>query len=1013
MKKFFKGSYFAIIMAFIYIPIIVMIVFSFNSGGTTFSFLGWDTKWYSEFIHNSPFMKSIITSLFVAVISTAISLVIGTMAAIGLSRVKKVTQNSWWGIANVPLINADVVTAVSLMIIFIISGMSFGVGTLIMAHISFNVPYVLITVMPRLRKIDPALIESAQDLGAKPHQVLFKVILPILKPAIITAAAIAFAMSFDDFIISYFTGGSQTNVSTFIYTAKKVKPFIFAFGTILVGAIVLVIIGWNAVSIFKQRNAQNKDLIKQGLYKQKQIHQLEIKIDELVKMVEEKAKNKYTKRPSLWIKYYWVKLKLKYVASHNYDKRIAKLEWKQYRLKSEISREKRYYTRRDNTKIRIKKLKVQLSKKTNDIRRAARLSIQLEKQEDKLKFLNEEIEYIKNRDEIAAKKGKDITKQIKKLKREFKREDEPSKATINWYNKKIKSLEDWKIEVEEGKNNYKLRMVVERLRKYKELNFNQIIALTEKLATLKLSIHWHKPITDQIDEEIKSTTDLTMVDNLLVQRENKITNFNNKLYFAIDDQLSKFAKMNQKVIKAKQKLTPPDDENITYSKGFIARSWKAIAIAFVGISAFTGLTMAYVKNNIYDLVIGNWGEYIDPALISEFESKYGVKVNYQEYDSNETLYNKLYTFKYDVMVPSDYMVQKLAQENHLLKLDYSKLNIKGTLTPESYKTKATEPDPDLTKLNPNPPNEGAEQAELVSGLLDSMHKSKVEMPIDDQEMNINPSTEGTILSYAVPYFWGDLVLVVNPTEDNLQFLTDHGIEYNEETHEIDSSTVSWSILWEAQKANKRLALNSDPKNIFMLAAQKLFKKVNLDTKATIDQAAEEVKDLILKSNVSLNGDDLITKVGLGEFDFALMYNGDALYSNQVYNHEDDEDDSNDGDTKFAFGRPSKNGEGTNIFSDNMVISKKTAHQELAYLWINYIVENMNKITSYVAIASPSQSAMDEMIEEDGDFAGYPDLYNVKASDPDYAKGKTLAFEYKGEIDDYLVDRYNEIVAGKR
>jgi len=131
-----------------------------------------------------------------------------------------------------------VVTAVSLMVVFLLLGFRFGIGTLILAHISFNVPYVLITVMPRLRKVDKSLLEAASDLGAKNYQVLFRVVLPVLKPAIITAAVIAFSMSFDDFIISYFTGGDQTNVSTFIYTARRVRPYIFAFGTLLVAFIV-------------------------------------------------------------------------------------------------------------------------------------------------------------------------------------------------------------------------------------------------------------------------------------------------------------------------------------------------------------------------------------------------------------------------------------------------------------------------------------------------------------------------------------------------------------------------------------------------------------------------------------------------------------------------------------------------------------------------------------------------------------------------------------------------------
>ncbi|ATZ18964.1 spermidine/putrescine ABC transporter permease [Williamsoniiplasma somnilux] len=1006
MKKFFKGSYFAIIMAFIYIPIIIMIIFSFNSGGTTFSFLGWDTKWYGEFINNSPFVKSIITSLFVAVISTAVSLVIGTMAAIGLSRTKSVTQKSWFNVANIPLINADVVTAVSLMIIFIVSGMSFGIGTLIMAHISFNVPYVLITVMPRLRKIDKSLLESAQDLGAKPYQVLFKVILPILKPAIITAAAIAFAMSFDDFIISYFTGGSQTNVSTFIYTAKKIKPFIFAFGTILVGAIVLVIIGWNAFAIFKQHKEQNKEAIKSGLYKQKQIHKLNLAIDELVAIIESGQIIRPTKKINLWVKYWFVNLKLKWIASRNFDKKIAKLEWKQSRIKSQINKEKRYYSRRDNTKKQLKKLNAQLARTKTDVKKAAKLTLQIEKLEDKLIFLNEEIEYIENRDELSKQKAKEIQNDIKKLKYNFKKEIKPSKKTISWYNKKIKELEQWKIEVEEGKNHYKLRLVVERLKNVKELNYNQIILLNEKSLHLYNLTHPKKSLTSKLDYQILKTKNENEKQNLIIEKQAQLLKFNNKYFFTIDKKLQDLNFFYRKVEKLKNKLNPPDDREIIHTKGFIVRSWKIIAVSLIGLSAFAGLTVAYIKNNIYDLVIGNWGEYIDPDIITDFEKKYGVKVNYQEYDSNETLYNKLYTFNYDVMVPSDYMVQKLAQENALLKLDYSKLNVKGTI--------------DGKDLNPNKPQEGQEQVELVSGLLETMHSSKAKESEEDSKLYPEQTqSTGTILSYAIPYFWGDLVMVVNPTEANKEFLTSNGVNIDPNTNEIISTTLSWDLLWKAKDANKRLALNSDPKNIFMLAAEKNYQKVNLNKITEVDVAAKDVKNLILANNVSLNGDDLITKVSLGQFDFALMYNGDALYANQVYNHEDDEDDSNDGETKFIYGRPNKKNvttgynEGTNIFSDNMVISKKSNHQDLAYLWVNFILENMNLITSYVGIPSPSQSAMDEMLAEDGDFADYPDLYKPKDVYEGLSEeGKQLSFQYQEGIDDYLVDQYNNIVSGK-
>jgi spermidine/putrescine transport system permease protein len=166
MKKFLGSSYFVIILSLLYIPIVIMMIFSFNSGSSTSVFTGWSLKWYDDFIHNSPFLKSIITSLFVAVVSTTISIVIGIMAVIGLWRMPQRRSRKWLGMANIPLINADVITAVSLMVIFLLAGLKFGIVTLIAAHISFNIPYVIITVMPFVRKIDKNLIAASKDLGS-------------------------------------------------------------------------------------------------------------------------------------------------------------------------------------------------------------------------------------------------------------------------------------------------------------------------------------------------------------------------------------------------------------------------------------------------------------------------------------------------------------------------------------------------------------------------------------------------------------------------------------------------------------------------------------------------------------------------------------------------------------------------------------------------------------------------------------------------------------------------------
>lgn len=278
MKRFLKSSYMAFIMLFIYVPIMILILFSFNSGESMSIFNGFSDRWYKQLANEQPFLQSIIVSVFTAVIATAISVVIGTLAAIGLSRARKITQKMTLSVTNIPLINADIITAVSLMMLFIALGANFGMLTLVLAHISFDVPYVIITILPRLRKVDQKLLEASLDLGAKPSQTLRKIILPILKPAIIAAAAIAFAMSFDDFIISYFTGGDDVNVATFIYTMKRIKPFINAFGTICIAIIAFVIIGWNGWNIYKiNYNRFRREMLK-GTYKDKDIMRYEMKL---------------------------------------------------------------------------------------------------------------------------------------------------------------------------------------------------------------------------------------------------------------------------------------------------------------------------------------------------------------------------------------------------------------------------------------------------------------------------------------------------------------------------------------------------------------------------------------------------------------------------------------------------------------------------------------------------------------------------------------------------------------
>ncbi|ATG97600.1 spermidine/putrescine ABC transporter permease/substrate-binding protein [Mesoplasma lactucae] len=1016
MKKFWKSSYFAIIMLFIYIPIIIMIVFSFNSGDTVNVFEGFSGKAYDDFVHNSPFVRSIITSLFVAVISTAVSLVIGGAAAIGLSRCKKITQKSWLGIANIPLINADVVTAVSLMIIFLLSGVNFGIGTLIFAHISFNVPYVLITIMPRMRKIDKSTLEAAQDLGSKPHQILFKVILPILKPAFITAGAIAFAMSFDDFIISYFTGGPQTNVSTFIYTAKKVKPFIYAFGTLLVAAILLVIIIWNAIQVIKIKKKETEEALRGGYYKAKTFDKYYKKLNEDYIALNTQMVVKKTHRLSLWVKYFWLKFLIKIYSIKNYDKKISRLEWKQYKIRNEIRNEKRYYSRLERCEKSIAKKTEEMQKKANDAKRVAKISLQLDKLNDKKADLESEIEWIENRDEKAAKQAKKIQRQIDRWETEYNVELEAgnlSKKDITWYKKKIKILKEWKIEVEEGKNHYKLRMTTEKLRATRDLRNNKISELQAKLDALTPQVYVWTPITSSYDKRLKRAKTQTTTQIISAQRETYLETYLHRLQQNIVSEENKIDKLQVKVTNKHNKLFAPDSDDIApKSKNWFQKSWKIISVALVAIAAFSGLTVAYVKNNIYDLTVANWGEYIDPELINKFEKETGYKVNYQTYDANETLYTKLYSFKYDLMVPSDYMVQRLANENRIEEIDWSKLNINAPVATaaKNQVSLAAETDKDKATIN--------------QALIDLMAQSKVNVNNDTD----GGKTEQTILDYAVPYFWGDVVLVFNTNNQAVvNFLKSKNITISEEEGQegMLSGKINWQLLQEAADAGLKVKLNNDPKNIFMIASQILYGKNNLVNKDEVNHAYDYLTGLIKNKNIDMvEGDSLITTAQTGQFDVAMMYSGDALYAetNRPSNLK----------KTYAYGRVKDKvlspleGIGeveqrTNVYSDSMVVSKgiKETHRDAAYEFINFMYNEQNATDNsmYVGLASPVDSALKaistqpEIDGEENEFKDYAELYKPIVTDPEYTKvyDEPLSFQNNNELDAYLVDLYNKLL----
>lgn len=235
LSKISLSAYFCVFLFLGYAPILVMIVMSFSSGKSVGSMNGFSTIWYTELFNDSSFLSSILVSIIVSTTATFFALIIGTLAAIGLNKnSNRLISRYLNSITNYPIFAAEIVLGVSLMVVYLALGIHFGMGTLIISHILFTTPYVIISVLPRLKNIDPSLIDASFDLGAKTFKTLKNVIIPNIKGAMFVGASIAFAISFDDFIISYLTSGSVENVSTHIYSIKRITPIVYAFGTILV-----------------------------------------------------------------------------------------------------------------------------------------------------------------------------------------------------------------------------------------------------------------------------------------------------------------------------------------------------------------------------------------------------------------------------------------------------------------------------------------------------------------------------------------------------------------------------------------------------------------------------------------------------------------------------------------------------------------------------------------------------------------------------------------------------------
>lgn len=251
-----------LVFAFLYSPIVVMIVYSFNGIKSRSVFEGFSLQWYKELFNDAVIMKSLYVSLVIAVLAAVISTVIGTLAAVGINSMKGFKKKMYLSVNNIPMVNPEIVTAVSMMILFVFiisksNTMEMGFGTLLISHITFCIPYVTLEVLPKIRGMDNNIYNAALDLGCPPAKAFLKVVIPQIKPGIVTGFIMAFTLSLDDFIISYFNSGStvQTlSVTIFSMTKKPYSPKINALSTLLFVTILILLVSVN----LKQMRADSK-----------------------------------------------------------------------------------------------------------------------------------------------------------------------------------------------------------------------------------------------------------------------------------------------------------------------------------------------------------------------------------------------------------------------------------------------------------------------------------------------------------------------------------------------------------------------------------------------------------------------------------------------------------------------------------------------------------------------------------------------------------------------------------
>lgn len=264
VRNFFKGTYLALILLFLYAPIAVLMVFSFNDSKTMGQWKGFSLRWYEALLSDATLMSALWVTLSVAILSAVVATVFGTFAAIGLHSMKKAPRTIVENISQFPMVNPDLVTGISFMMLFAFIGLTGGYVRMLIAHITFNIPYVIFSVLPKLRQSSNSLYEAAMDLGCTAWMAIRKVVMPDIMPGIVSGFILAFTMSLDDFVVSWFATDGIQNLSIYIYSIARrgISPKINALSTLMFLAVVTLLLIVNLKSIREERAAaiQNKKL---------------------------------------------------------------------------------------------------------------------------------------------------------------------------------------------------------------------------------------------------------------------------------------------------------------------------------------------------------------------------------------------------------------------------------------------------------------------------------------------------------------------------------------------------------------------------------------------------------------------------------------------------------------------------------------------------------------------------------------------------------------------------------